>query len=209
MEHLNTNEVEVVDGRHLRSIATRQKLLDAGCEIFLSEGFQKATISQIIKKAKTGYGTAYVHFTGKDDLLVVLMEDVMSEFFTIAHTPFAPKTKAEAKQIIYQQVLRFLQLAESEKNMMRVFAEAIGLSAIVNAKWEEIRKQFIESITRDITYGQKHGLIRTDVKPELAARGWFYSNEMYQWEIVKDIKIASLEEIAATLTNMYTDGLYV
>lgn len=209
MAHKNTNEVEVVDGRHLRSIATRKKILAAGGEVFLSVGFQKATISQIIKKAKTGYGTAYIHFTGKDDLLVVLMEDVMSEFFTIAHTPFFPKTKEEAKQIIYNQVLRLLQLADSEKNMMRVFAEAIGLSAIVSAKWEEIRKQFIESITRDITYGQNQGLIRTDMKPEVAARGWFYSNEMYQWEIVKDNKIASLEEIATTLTNMYTDGLYV
>jgi AcrR family transcriptional regulator len=28
-----------------------------------------------------GYGAAYVHFEGKDDILMVLMEDVMEQFF--------------------------------------------------------------------------------------------------------------------------------
>jgi hypothetical protein len=34
------------------------------------------TITQIIKHAETGYGTAYVYFKNKDDLLISLMEDV-------------------------------------------------------------------------------------------------------------------------------------
>ena len=39
----------------------------------------KTTITQIIKHAETGYGTAYV-FQNKDDLLISLMEDVMNRF---------------------------------------------------------------------------------------------------------------------------------
>jgi AcrR family transcriptional regulator len=35
---------------HLRSIKTRQKILEAAQEVFLEEGFQKATISQMILK---------------------------------------------------------------------------------------------------------------------------------------------------------------
>ncbi|HZG15329.1 MAG TPA: TetR/AcrR family transcriptional regulator, partial [Candidatus Bathyarchaeia archaeon] len=74
------NPAKLEDKRHLRSVKTRQKLLDAAKEVFLEEGFQKATISQMIKKANVGYGTAYVHFDGKEDLLIVLMENVMEKF---------------------------------------------------------------------------------------------------------------------------------
>lgn len=203
------NKTKEMDGRHLRSIKTRQKLLNAARQIFLEEGFQNSTINQIIKLAKTGYGTAYAHFTGgKDELLIVLMEDVMQKFFEIANTPFYPTSKEEVKEIVLSQVLAFLKVAESEREMMRVFKEATGLSSDANKKWEEIRQNFIHSITKDITYSQGKGLARTDLKPELVARSWFYANEMYQWEIVENKHQDSLDEIAITLTSMYIDGLY-
>lgn len=199
-----------IDGRHLRSIKTRQKLLNAARQVFLTEGFQNATINQMIKLAKTGYGTAYAHFPGgKDELLIVLMEDVMQKFFEIAETPFHPASKEEVKEIVLSQVLAFLKIAESEREMMKVFKEAIGFSSDANQKWEEIRQNFIDSITKDITYSQRKGLARTDLKPELVARSWFYANEMYQWEIVHNRHQDSLGEIAITLTTMYTDGLYL
>lgn len=202
-------EMKDIDGRHLRSMLTRQKLLKAARTIFLRDGFQNSTINQIIKLAKTGYGTAYTHFTGKDDLLIVLMEDVMQQFFEIANFTFRPATKEEAKGVIKSQVLTFFQIAESERDMMKVFAEAMGLSSAINNKWEEIRHKLIQSITNDITYSQQHGLARKDLKAELVACQWFYSNEMYQWDIVHNRQTASLEEIANTITTMYTDALYL
>lgn len=200
------NNIE--DGRHLRSMKTRNKIINAAHHVFLREGFQQTTIKQIIEHAKTGYGTAYGHFKGKDDLLIILMEDVMNKFFEIAHTPFFPTSKEEAKEIILSQVLEFLKIADTEREIMKVFSEAIGLSQTVNEKWEEIRQRFIQSITKDITYSQAKGLARTDLKAEVAARAWFFSNEMYQWEIVFQKSKVSLEEIAHTLTTMYVDAIY-
>ncbi|RNB83219.1 TetR/AcrR family transcriptional regulator [Brevibacillus nitrificans] len=200
------NNIE--DGRHLRSMKTRNKIINAAHHVFLREGFQQTTIKQIIEHAKTGYGTAYGHFKGKDDLLIILMEDVMNKFFDIAHTPFFPTSKEEAKEIILSQVFEFLKIADTEREIMKVFSEAIGLSQTVNEKWEEIRQRFIQSITKDITYSQAKGLARTDLKAEVAARAWFFSNEMYQWEIVFQKSTVSLEEIAHTLTTMYVDAIY-
>jgi AcrR family transcriptional regulator len=187
---------------------TRQKLLEAARDVFLEEGFQKATITQVIKRANTGYGTAYVHFSGKDDLLIVLMDDVMAAFYEIAEMPFFPTTREEAHSMIHHQTMSFLQMAESERKMLQVFAEAIGISEAVDGKWREIREKFIRRISQDITYAQKRGLARQDVNPELVARGWFYSHEMYLWEIVRGESPVQLDEIAATLTAIYTGGLY-
>jgi AcrR family transcriptional regulator len=198
----------MTDGRHLRSQLTRQKLLDAARQVFLEEGFQKSTISQIIKRANTGYGTAYVHFTGKDDLLIVLMEDVMAAFYSIAELPFFPASKEEAERMILNQTTSFLKMAESERKMLQVFAEAIGVSSAARQKWTEIREKFIQRIAQDIAYSQQHRLARHDVQAELVARGWFYAHEMYLWDIVRNEHAGSLEDIAATLTAIYTGGLY-
>lgn len=100
-------EHNVEDKRHLRSIKTRQKLLQAAKEVFMEEGFQKTTIKQVIEKAEVGYGTAYVHFKGKEELLIVLMDSVMAEFYKIAETSFFPQTKEEATNIIHRQTNAF------------------------------------------------------------------------------------------------------
>ncbi|MCP3741065.1 TetR/AcrR family transcriptional regulator [Rossellomorea sp. BNER] len=195
--------------RQLRSIETREKLLMAGRDIFVEYGFQKATISQIIKKANTGYGTAYVHFKNKDAILIVLMEDVMTKFHQIAEASFSPQSKVEAKEIIEKQAYAFLKLAEKERSIMRVFEQAIGFSTMASTKWKEIREKFIQRISKDIYYSHQNGLAKADLNYELVARGWFFANEMYLWEIVRGEQNASVEEIAKTITTVYTSGLYL
>ncbi|SFT22039.1 TetR/AcrR family transcriptional regulator [Paenibacillus sp. BC26] len=197
------------DKRHLRSALTRQKLLVAAKQVFLEEGFQKATISQMIVAAKIGYGTAYVHFQGKEDLLSVLMENVMEQFYEIAAISFVPATRDEAVHTIRKQTLAFLKMAEAERHMMQVFEQAIGISSVISDKWKGIREKFIGRISSDIAYSQSHGLARTDLNHLLIARGWFYTNEMYLWEIVRDEHQCSVEEIAVNITDLYTAGLYL
>jgi len=199
----------VEDKRHLRSMITRQKLLEAAKEVFLEEGFQKATISQMIKKANIGYGTAYVHFEGKEGLLIVLMEDVMKRFYKIAETSFRPKLKQEAEEIIYKQAKSFLLMAEAEQDMMQVFEQAIGISSLVSDKWKTIREKFIQRISQDIAYVQQNGLARAELNHEIVARSWFFTNEMYLWEIVRKEHHHSVEEIAKTITSIYVTGLYI
>lgn len=203
-----TNKEEVQDKRHLRSIKTKQKLLQAAREIFLTEGFQKATISQIIKKAEVGYGTAYVHFSGKEEILIVLMDHVMEKFYQIAEVSFSPSSKEEARDIILSQAMDFLKMAETERNMLQLFEQAIGISSSISTKWNAIREKFIQRISEDIAYAQKYGLAKAELNHKLVARGWFYTNEMYLWEIVRNEQQGTVEEITKTITAVYTGGLY-
>ncbi|PFK31161.1 TetR family transcriptional regulator [Bacillus cereus] len=194
--------------RQQRSIETRNKLLKSAHNIFLENGFHKTTISQIIKHAETGYGTAYVYFKNKDDLLIVLMEDTMNRFYQIAERSFSPKTKKEAHNMIRNQTRAFLQVTDEERNILQVVEEAIGASKEVRKKWNEIQERFINRIIQDITYSQENGLARNELNKEIVARGWFSMNEMFLWEIVRNEKEVNLEEIVYTLTEIYTAGLY-
>lgn len=132
----------------------------------------------------------------------------MDRFYEIAELPFKPQSKQEAYDIIEKQASLFLEMANEERSMMQVFEEAIRLSDDVNRKWKDIRERFIKRIAQDIAYSQANGLARTDVDHNLAARGWFFANEMYLWEIVKNEYGFTVEEIAHNLTAVYTGGIY-
>ncbi|HFJ9369771.1 TPA: TetR/AcrR family transcriptional regulator [Bacillus nitratireducens] len=201
-------ENSTLSTRKHRSLETKKKLLQSGYTIFIKNGFQKTTITQIIKHAETGYGTAYVYFKNKDALLVILMEGVMNRFYDTADRSFSPQTKAEARDMIQNQVRAFLQLAQEERDILQVVEEAIGLSREISQKWDEIRERFIKSITQDITYSQESGLAQPELNKEIVARGWFAMNETFLWEIVQNDKELDLEEVVHTLTVMYTTGLY-
>lgn len=197
------------DGRILRSLRTKEKILDAAFHIFIKNGFEKTTITQIIKEAKIGYGSAYTHFKGKDDILIALMDDVMEDFYQIAEYPFEPRSVSEAKSKINHQVVSFLKLAESERDILRVFYEAKGMSAEVENKWKNIRERFIERISQDIAYSQKNGLAKQMLNKHLVAKSWFFSNEMYLWDLViHEGYNYTIKEIADTITEIYTNGLY-
>jgi len=202
------NPIDQLPARQQQALKTRNKLLEAGKEVFLENGFQKATISQVIKKANTGYGTAYVYFKNKDELFITLMEDLMNQFYEVAEMPFKPQAKEEAYENIKKQVRLFLRLALDERDMMKVVKEAIGVSPEIEEKWYGIRERFIERISVDIRYAQAQKLAKKQLDPALTARGWFYSNEMFMWELVMNEEKYQMDDVIVNLTRMYTGGLY-
>lgn len=195
--------------RKLQALQTRENLLRAGRITFLKFGFKKTTMTEINKEANTGYGTAYVYFKNKDDLFIELMESTMQKMYDVADLPFTPETKDDASKQIALQTRHFIELALEEKAMMRVVHEAIGISVAVQEQWGNIRNRFISEITRDIEYVQKIGLANDTLDASFMARGWFYLNEQFMWDLVLDVIDDDLEKIVTHLRSFYMDGLYV
>lgn len=48
---------------------TRKKIMEAGLDLFLSQGYDETTITQILEKSNTSRSAFYHHFRGKDELL--------------------------------------------------------------------------------------------------------------------------------------------
>ena len=188
---------------------TRLNLLHAGKVIFLKDGFQKATMTEINKQANTGYGTAYVYFKNKDELFSELMENIVEKMYEVASLPFEPKTSEEAFEQIKTQVRLFIQAALDEQEMMKVLKEAIGVSEIVEGKWSQIRTRFIAGIIKDITFVQEAGMANKEIEASLIARGWYYMNEQVMWDILLGEVAEDLNRVAENLALLYTRGLYV
>lgn len=62
-----------------RAQRTRIRLLQAACELFRGQGFERTSIEQITEKADVGKGTFYRHFTTKDELLITVLVEVIEK----------------------------------------------------------------------------------------------------------------------------------
>jgi len=198
-----------IDRRIQRSQRTRKKLLEAAKKVFLNVGYHDATIKMINAEAGTGHGTIYAHFPeGKEDILRFLVREVMDEFYAITDIEFKPKSVEEAYEIIYDQVLQFVSLAEQHKHILAVFYEAIGSSESMRKLWEEFLDNFLARITMDIQYAIDSKLAKTELDSEIVARILLSSGERFLWEIVRGQNKKSIKEIAANITKVYMFGLY-
>ena len=56
---------------------TRQRIIDAAREVFLSRGVSRTSIEQIATKAGLTRGAIYWHFSNKTDLFSALREQVL------------------------------------------------------------------------------------------------------------------------------------
>ncbi len=58
--------------------AKRRQILDGARRVFLSEGFDGASMNEVARTAGVSKGTLYVYFTSKEDLFAALLRDEKS-----------------------------------------------------------------------------------------------------------------------------------
>lgn len=63
-----------------RSRETLRRIVDAASEVFADNGFDKATVAEIISRAGIGHGTFWLYFRNKEDLLRFMIQDMTEEF---------------------------------------------------------------------------------------------------------------------------------
>jgi AcrR family transcriptional regulator len=80
-----------------RTSRTRKRLLDAALRKFADKGSDATTIEEITEAADLGKGTFYRHFSCREELMVALVDDVVTLLLTALsdHKP-APRNLPEA-----------------------------------------------------------------------------------------------------------------
>ena len=63
--------------RQARSLAAREKLLEAGRNLFAERGYHATSIQEITARAGTAAGAFYTYFRSKRQLLIVLMNELL------------------------------------------------------------------------------------------------------------------------------------
>src|SRR5262245_27283390 len=98
----------MVTGPAAKSIDTRRRLLEAAAEVFAEEGFRKATLQEIARRASANIASTSYHFGSKERLYAAVFEYAERHMET-THPPTEENGKKEpAEQRLRRHVTSFL-----------------------------------------------------------------------------------------------------
>lgn len=87
---MTTDQVRPPARASERGAATRSALLAAAREVFTTEGYAQAGVTDIVNRAGASVGSLYHHFSGKADLYLTLFEEL--------NTGHAERTRRAVRQ---------------------------------------------------------------------------------------------------------------
>lgn len=99
-----------------RQARTREALIRAARRLIARNGFEGTTVAGIAKAAKVGFGTVYLYFASKDELLEAVLDDSIREIAealrTLDTSALAP---ADALLALSE---RFIVLVRAERDLL-------------------------------------------------------------------------------------------
>ena len=124
--------------------ARRQQILSAAQRCFTRNGFQATTMADIFAEAGLSAGSVYSHFTGKDEIITAIADDVID---TITATAGAALLDGEppAPDQALQALLAALQQADIAPIAIIIWGEAIrnpALSQRLSALYQGLAGHF-------------------------------------------------------------------
>jgi TetR/AcrR family fatty acid metabolism transcriptional regulator len=183
----------------------RRRILEAAVRVFARKGYFAARVSDIAKKAGVADGTIYLYFRNKEDILVCLFDDVMSQHVVQAR---------EAVRALPSAAERLLAVAERH---LTVLGENRDLAAVFQVELRQstrFMERFTASWLRDyfdlldevMEEGQRDGSLRADINRKLAAKMLFgaLDETVTSWLLAE--KRYPLRDLAAPVVDLFLRG---
>ena len=191
-----------------RTTDKRRRILEAATSVFARKGYFAARVSDVAKKAGVADGTIYLYFRSKEDILVRLFDEVMSEHVVLAR---------EAVRALPSAPERLLAIAERH---LAVLGENRDLAAVFQVELRQstrFMERFTASWLRDyfalldevIEGGQRDGSLRADVSRKLAAKMLFGALDETVTSWLLSEKRYPLKGQAAPLVDLFLRGAAV
>lgn len=194
------------DGRKRRSARTRGNILESAKAVFLEKGYLKTTFKDISSRAGIGYGTVYTHFSGKEELLRALVDDIMEKINKVVYIDYRPSRFSDVREIVYNQIHTVLKLAADNRNSLRIIWDALGHSESTSRYWDSIFDRFIERTVEDLSYSQEHHLAKP-LNKRIVAKTIVYMIREFLWDVVWE-RETDIQEISENLIEVYIGGAY-
>jgi len=103
-----------------KSRQTHEELMAAAMELFGAHGFHATTVTRITSRAGYSKGSFYRHWTGKDDLMLEIIERKLSAYRASRDLRLPEATGLEERMDV---IWSFLEAIVSDRNWSRVFLE--------------------------------------------------------------------------------------
>ncbi len=149
-----------------------QRILNAAMKVFAQNGFYNSKVNEIAKEANVADGTIYLYFKNKDDILISLFEDKMSQIIEALHNRLEGVTDPLEKIRIY--IRSHIDMARQMPDLAQVITLELRQSTRFMKEYDNQKFTLYLRILSDmIREGKDAGAIRKDVSPGIMKRALF------------------------------------
>jgi AcrR family transcriptional regulator len=170
----------MVPRRKAASEDTRQALLAAGLAEFAEKGLDAPSLDAICARAGFTRGAFYVHFRGREDFLVAVMEHVIGAFLDAIIATGDEAHDLERTIDRFADAVAAAQGARAPApGALPPFAMGLAFHRVLEgcARSKDLRERFVDLVEQGarrvavaMREGQRAGTVRDDVDPEPAGR---------------------------------------
>lgn len=166
---------------------TKDKIVEAALDLFYQQGYEEASIKEIVNKAQVSKGAFYHYFKSKDSVLAVVIDDHVQQFLAIANLVVA-NVSLDAQQKFNQLFIDF------QKYKFKHFKQLIKFDFILrqegNVKLRErLMKRSLSLLSVPISQIIKQGIkekVFNTKYPEEAAGLVIYLSEYLRDDITQN-----------------------
>jgi TetR/AcrR family transcriptional regulator, fatty acid metabolism regulator protein len=150
----------------------RARILDAAVRVFAERGFFTATVAEIAREAGVADGTIYLYFKSKDDLLLRLFDEKMTELLAEARRAVEQGGPAPAR--LKRLIQLHFALVERDPELARVLIVELRQSAqFLKAADRQKLAAYLDLIAEVVKAGQAAGELDPSISPQTAKRAIF------------------------------------
>lgn len=184
-----------------------RKIISAATKVFAKNGFYKAKVSEIAKKAGIADGTIYIYFKHKDDILIALFEEKMQEVLDNMKKQISLESDPLKK--IQRFAFLHLKLIEDNKDMAEIIQVELRQSGKFMKNYHNEKfVQYLDLIEDIIQEGKEKGLIRKDIIPGIGKRAFFGAlDEMSRYWVLSKRRKYDIETAAKHISNYFIHGI--
>lgn len=145
----------------------KSRLLHAAKEVFAEKGLEKATISEIVKKAGMAQGTFYLYFSSKKALIPALANDLLQTM--LCEMQKEQVSSIDVWDIFHKIITVTFRVTNSYKEVLSLCYSGLAIENTLS-EWERIYNPYYSWLAEIITYGIGQGAIRPDIEPMVVAK---------------------------------------
>jgi AcrR family transcriptional regulator len=172
-----------------KKLAAQNRILEAAERLFLrKDGYEKTTIRDIAELADVSTGAVYMHFSGKADMLAVLLDRIVDEYkqeFVSIWEGGKPALKK-----IEEYVNHFFYLIRQPKFLAYIHLvrrlDPEEVRASMTSSMMEKQRRFYDLLRGAILEGQKDGSIQEFDSPEIMALIFMYTTRSFARELTEE-----------------------
>ena len=148
---------------------TRARLLAAAYQVFAHNGYERATVDEIVREAGFSKGAFYVHFESKDDLFWQMLEERIDAQQETFRQTLDPNESVEENE---RRILETVFEMNNDPMAAAVFLE-FSAHAMRNEKVRErlaeMYRRWHQFVVETLEIGHAAGRVRDDVDAGLLA----------------------------------------